>query len=196
MKKAFLYSFLIISGINSCISCASKKGFSGNGDLCGMIVDENNEPVQGFVITCSSTDETVVTNNNGIFVITNLRTGKYYISGEKIGYARISNEPFNFISRDIIFCCKVNSLDGAIESVEKQLKCQNYEAALKLLDGLCIEPKTQDEVTVCYFEALTNLLAGNKDAAQKNIEILLQNPLSKNTELTKKLEGKINEILY
>ena len=33
-------------------SCASTAKFKGEGDLCGIIVDEKNLPVSGYFISC------------------------------------------------------------------------------------------------------------------------------------------------
>ena len=61
-------------------SCASKPVFSGKGDLCGLVVDENSKPVKDFVIYCESKSagkklaevKPVLTNESGLFVFYDL----------------------------------------------------------------------------------------------------------------------------
>ena len=88
--KILIYSFLTFLFI----SCASKPGFNGEGDLCGLVIDENNRPVADFVVYSSNKDNpnqktSALTNSSGLFVFQNTKAGTYYISGEKKNYTRL-----------------------------------------------------------------------------------------------------------
>lgn len=176
-------------------SCASTPKFSGKGDLCGMIVDEKNVPVKDFVITCVSSKGNIgkaVTNEGGVFAVKDMPAGKYSISGEKVGYARITGEHFTFDSREKFFCCKVNSSRAAMDAAENQLKCGNYELAIKLLDEIYCEKDSVEEVSVWIFQAYAHIKAGNKKEAQKYISKLKKNKFSKDSSLVITLEEQIN----
>ena len=63
-------------------SCATKPAFNGCGDLCGLVVDENNYPVKDFIVYCEPSEkgwslenglpgkdiQPVLTNESGLFV--------------------------------------------------------------------------------------------------------------------------------
>ena len=88
--KGVLRVSLLIFFICMFLSCTSKPRFTGNADLCGLVVDEQNKPVKGFVIRAfcgMSGMKSAVTNENGIFVIENVPSGKIMISGEKTNYS-------------------------------------------------------------------------------------------------------------
>lgn len=188
---------ILVVGIFSAVSCASTPKFSGNGDLCGMIVDENNVPIKDFVVMCVKANGTIgraVTNEGGIFAIQDVSAGKYFISGEKVGYARITNEPYSFNSREKIFCCKVNSSRAAIEAAENQIKCGNLKNAIKLLNEIYYKKGSMDEVSVLVYLAFANIHDGNKKEAQKYIRELQKNPYAKESNLLKALEEQTDEM--
>lgn len=176
-------------------SCATQSGFSEKADLCGIIVDENNEPVPGYVLRCSSIKNTGVTNENGIFVIPNVVPGKYRISGEKNGYTFTTDIPFDFTTQGDLLCCKVHSMDGAIEAAERQFECKNYDAALELLNGICYETNTQEEAIVMYLKTVVNILLKNEENAKNCLAVIQENRYSKQLKLTEELEDVLNEKL-
>ena len=147
--------FFVVVGIGFFVGCASKPKFQGKSEMCGVVVDENNIPVADFVITCKKdgVSNVAVTNESGIFVFNDMRGGKYSICGEKPGYARLAEQTFEFISREKIICCKVNSIDGAFNAIDKQISCQKYENALELLDEICFEKDSAAEATVLFYMA-------------------------------------------
>ena len=53
MKKQF-FIFALTCFIFVMLSCKSMPRFKGEGDLCGLVVDENNEPVRDFLIYCKN----------------------------------------------------------------------------------------------------------------------------------------------
>lgn len=136
-------------------SCRTVPKFAGENELCGVIVDENNRPINEYVVRCGATPvtaKTAITNERGIFVFQNMTAGKYFIWGEKEGWAKIEAEPFLFNSRDKFFCCKVKSFDTALDNAETQIKCGNYKKALEILDGLSYRRKTPESKVVDYYE--------------------------------------------
>ena len=52
MKKSGVLLWLCLPAVLSVffISCKTMPRFKGEGDLCGLVVDENNEPVKDFLI--------------------------------------------------------------------------------------------------------------------------------------------------
>lgn len=136
-------------------SCKTVPKFSGANELCGVIVDENNMPVNEYVVKCGTdfvTAKVAITNERGIFVFNNMPAGKYYFWGEKEGWAKIVKQPFLFNSREKMFCCKVNSLNSALDNIETQIKCGNYQEALSLLDEICYRKKTPEEEVVTFYK--------------------------------------------
>ena len=139
-----LFLFLLDAMI---LSCATKPKFSGNADLCGLVVDENNRPVKGFVIRafCGiSGIKSALTNENGIFVIENVPSGKIVISGEKKNYLKLSDANYQFINRSDIFCCQVKSVKAVINLVDELLMRDENQLALDLLDNVSCEKKSME----------------------------------------------------
>lgn len=191
-RKSSVLCFACVIAL-SFLSCATNSGFTEKADLCGIIVDENNEPVAGYVMNCSGTKNVGVTNENGIFVISNVTSGKCFLSGHKNGYAKLKDIPFDFEAQGELFCCKVNSLDGAIEFVEKQIECKNYEVALELLDGICYENNSQEEAIVMYLKTFVSILSGDDENARLCLAVIQENRYSKQLKLTEELEVLLNE---
>ena len=95
-RNYFMAGFFIIALVSSCKSLPS---FKGEGDLCGLIVDENNSPVKDFVIYCKNEldTRTALTDENGMFVVHGVPSGVYKISGQKKNYVKLENAEFLFI---------------------------------------------------------------------------------------------------
>ena len=132
------------------LSCKTLPKFKGDADLCGLIVDENNAPVKDFVIYCKSNLETntALTDESGMFVIHGVSSDVYTISGKKKNYVMFEDEEFLFTDRSKIFCCQVESIDGAFKTVEEFLLRGEKKKAEELLDGLYYDKKTPQEAVV------------------------------------------------
>ena len=48
VKALSIFTFLLFCNLYI-TSCATNPKFSGTGDLCGLVVDENNKPIKDFV---------------------------------------------------------------------------------------------------------------------------------------------------
>lgn len=170
-------------------SCATKPKFSGNADLCGLVVDENNRPVKGFVIHafCGfSGMKSAVTNENGIFVIENVPSGKIIISGEKKNYSKLSDVNYQFISRGDIFCCQVKSVKAVIDLVDELILRDEIQTACKLLDSVSCEKKSAEWGLVQSYKFFladsknkkTEILSSLKESAfceyVKNLEVFIK----------------------
>ena len=145
------------------ISCKTLPKFKGQADLCGLIVDENNAPVKDFVIYCKTDLETntALTDESGMFVIHGVSSDVYKISGKKKNYAMLENEEFLFTDRSKIFCCQVESIEGAFKTVEQFLLRGEKKKAEKLLDSLWYDKKTPQEAVVLVYRFF--LADKNKD---------------------------------
>ena len=133
------------------ISCRTLPQFKGKGDLCGLVVDENNEPVKDFLIYCKNEFElttTALTNETGMFVIHDASSGLYKISGQKKDYVKLDSTPFLYTDRDRIFCCQVTSVDGAFANVEELMLRGEKKNAEELLDKLYCDKKTLQQAVI------------------------------------------------
>ena len=154
MKRSFMFSLI---GCMFCslllISCASTPGFSGKGDLCGLVIDENNVPVRDFVVNCrkengSSLQEIrpVITNESGLFVFYGLLAGEYFLSGEKPGCLRILETPYHFNDRTKIICLQTKSFRASVLRAEELLRLGQPEEAGEVLGGICCETGSPEEI--------------------------------------------------
>lgn len=148
--KLCLFVFLISAIF---ISCKTLPKFKGEADLCGLIVDENNAPVKDFVIYCKTDLETntALTDESGMFVIHGVSSDVYRISGKKKNYALLDGEEFHFTDRSKIFCCQVESIEGAFKTVEQFLIRGEKKKAEQLLDNLYYDKKTPQEGVILVY---------------------------------------------
>ena len=135
------------------LSCKTLPKFKGDADLCGLIVDENNTPVKDFVIYCKTDFETntALTDESGMFVIHGVSSDVYTISGMKKNYAKLENEQFLFTDRSKIFCCQVESIEGAFKTVEQYILRGERKKAEEVLDSLYYDKKTPQEAVVLVY---------------------------------------------
>lgn len=144
----FFISFLFLS-------CVSKPGFEGYGDLCGMIIDENNRPVKNFIVYYSkepAVHKSAVTNESGIFVFHRVPSGKTVISGEKKNYTKLEKTEYQFYRRSDIICFQIMSLKKAVNEVEALAGRGEIKAALELLEQISCEKKTDEWNLLCAYK--------------------------------------------
>lgn len=140
----FLASFLFLS-------CASKPKFSGQADLCGLVVDENNNPVTGVVIYCTKDgllNKSAITNDSGVFVIQNVSSGNLYLSGQKENYTRLEKTEYLFHKRTEIICFQITSFKGAIKKTEDLLLRNERQLAFDLLESIECEKFSEEEALI------------------------------------------------
>ena len=132
-------------------SCASKPKFTGTGDLCGLVIDENNQPVSDFVLYCkkdSGLSKSAITNESGLFVIQGVPAGIYKISGEKSNYSKITDFEYQFVKRSNILCLQIMSLKGAISEVDGLILRGEKEKAILLLNNISVKEKSSEEALI------------------------------------------------
>ena len=140
-------------------ACATKPGFDGRGDLCGLVIDENNAPVKDFIVEVSPAGAAtgklggtmipprpVLTNESGLFVFYGLPSGVYLLSGARTGYLRISENPYRFDDRTKIICLQTKSFRAAVLCAEELISLGQTEEAGEVLDGICCESGSPEEV--------------------------------------------------
>ncbi|SEQ29832.1 hypothetical protein SAMN04487977_103300 [Treponema bryantii] len=170
MKK-IIKCFMFLSFLMCVFGCVSKPGFKGNGDLCGLIIDENNKPVKDFIVYCHSGDASphnirpVLTNENGLFVFYDIPSGKYLLSGEKNNYLNISKISYSFNDRSKIICLQTKSFKAAIESADEMIRLGQTEEAYKLLCNISCESKSAEENLIKAYQFFT----ADKERKKKSI---------------------------
>lgn len=145
-------------------SCASKPSFEGKGDLCGLVIDENNAPVKDFIVWCKPADmktwgskpliSPVLTNESGLFVFYGLSSGQYYLSGSKTNYIRLEPVLYSFNDRTKIICFQTKGFKAAVLSAEELLGLGQKREALVLLRQLSCEPGTSEEAFFTEYIAM------------------------------------------
>lgn len=144
MKKAGLIILLCIFCM-FVTGCLSKPKFEGYGDLCGLVVDENNRPVSDFIVSCSVIKRPVVTNESGLFVFYSLPSGEYTLSGKKLNYLQLKDVHYKFNDRSKILVLQTKSFSAAILSAQEDLRLGQKESAKQLLDDIYYAPGSQED---------------------------------------------------
>lgn len=167
MKKIIMFVLPLFLGF-CFVSCASNPRFRGNGDFCGMVVDEKNQPVNEYLINCWKDGvifESALTNQSGIFVLQNIPSGKYSLSGQKENYSDIKNLKVDFCFRDKFLCCSVFTADGFFAHLQKLIKTEDFDMAVSELDLLrCKKGSYVSKLCLCY-EAWLYVLKKEQKAA-------------------------------
>lgn len=173
MKRKCLYFGLLLFVLNFLTSCGSTPKFSGKGDFCILVIDENNQPVNQVVLSCYKNGVemgTGISNENGLILIENFSGGKYEIKGLKSGYGIGEKMPVNFSSRNDVFCFQIRSGDSVLDEVEKYYENGGYEEGLECLNNLYFEKKDYVYALICYYKAYGLMKLGRKKEAVGEIK--------------------------
>lgn len=161
--------------------CASKPSGYGAGNLCGLMVDENNKPVKNAIVSCWKGPvciESVMTNENGVFTFYNLPSvglGSLKIIGKKNGYANFLKEHCSASDYRQILCCQMLSLDSVLDLVEEKYLCGNFEECIDLLEKVSAEKRSREENVLLYYKASVAHSWGNQKIFDTAIKRLKEN---------------------
>ncbi|NLC92759.1 MAG: carboxypeptidase regulatory-like domain-containing protein [Treponema sp.] len=191
MKK---YLWLLLLNIVF-ISCSSTKYFKEKVDLCGLVVDENNQPIPYFEMTCidsKGTIEYAITNENGIFVFQNKKSGSYVLNGKKNGWTKLTDKKINFIDYRQMTCCKVWSIEKTLETVKQMIFQKDYEAAFFSIDKIYVDEMSLVEITVLFHKVFLLMKMNEKEKSKFFYEKLLFSV--KNQEKDNYFRNEIDEL--
>lgn len=189
--KSALLAFLILDVFF--VSCVSNEKLNERCDLCGIVVDEKNMPIDEYVIYGKNgTYETsAITNSNGLFVLQNMPKGNCEIYGEKKGYCDLSEKYF-FYDMSKILCCQINSLHGAIDDVEKLIKQNEYKKANEIIDEVKFEHTTNEEIVVYSYKVYLDYKLREKEKMVIDLNYLKELDNQKISDFIEKMEELIN----
>lgn len=151
IKRRWIEVIAVLSSLIIMAGCSSVPRFSGKGDLCGIIVDENNNPVSDYLVTCKKSvglKKSVFTNESGIFVFPDMSSGVYFISGSKTNFLDLKETEYVFSDRSKLFCCQVMDLDKVLDVVIQNIKTHEYENGLQLLEAVSCKRNTYEELVI------------------------------------------------
>lgn len=163
--SALVIFLLVLSG------CSSVPKFKGKGDLCGVVVDENNKPIKDFTVYCNSSlmaKKGTLTSETGMFVFQDMPSDDYVISGEKKGYVRLENTKYKFYDRGKIFCSQVIGIEKALDNVEEKILLQEYKEAQEILKTIEYGWGSYEGKVVKYYQDfISKLIKEEKKNARK-----------------------------
>lgn len=136
------------------VSCSSTKQFERQINFTGMILDENNKPVPDFYVTVSINNVnhgTWITNDNGVFVCKDAKTGKVQVSGTKEGYAKLSSKT-DFLSPERITCFRVYTADAVLDSTEQSISLKDYKEATRKLNTISSRMMTPLRDVISFYK--------------------------------------------
>lgn len=147
------------------VSCKTVPTFNEKVELCGLVLDMQNKPVDQAVVICFQNNiekQRTITNNRGLFVFNDIPGGKYEITIEKNGWMRVEKTPVLFSNKNDVYCFQLNSGDFVLDEVEKLFEKAEYKNGLNVLEQLCYEPKSPVHAIFCFYSAYGNLKLGEK----------------------------------
>lgn len=173
MKRNFFGCFFLMMAVTGWLllaGCASTARFNGKGDFCGLIVDEENRPVENFFVQLWNNglpSGSAVTNGSGIFVVENVPAGSYRIYGKKRNYERLDDRNVDFFSRGKFFCFQTRSAECVFDAVDGLIGTERFSEAKDLLERLEIEKQSVCEtVWLCYMAYVCRLTGNGKGEKQ------------------------------
>lgn len=95
-RNYMVFSILLILFVTG---CASKPKIRGTADLCGFVIDENNLPVENYVISVKHGNgiwRTSITNKQGLFSFSDAPLGEYSFKGTKSCYVDLNEKKYVF----------------------------------------------------------------------------------------------------
>lgn len=201
MKCLFkIWNFLIFS----CLffsACVSKPKFSGRGDLCGLVVDENSAPVKDFTVYCKPASKSltqvmapvspVKTNESGLFVFYDLESGDYCLDGEKEGYLRIINTAYRFDDRSKIICLQTKSFNASILWARELLGLGQSTEAKKMLEEICCEPKSYEYLLLQMYQ----FFAEESDEKRKALLAEIKKHPASEEDFPKRYISQLEEVI-
>lgn len=148
--------FVLVSILTAIFTgCASKPKLAGKGELCGIVIDENNIPVKDYVISCkidSGLWKHAMTNDEGLFFFDEMPFGYYSFKGSKECYSNLYEDGLVFNSPGKVYCFQISSIDKALELAEEVILYQDYEQALLILGNIKCEKNKAAESVVSYYK--------------------------------------------
>ena len=135
MKNKFLILLFLCSIFLGCNSIPVKSEPS---EFSGFVIDENNKPLENVVIKILGSDFseiTTVTNQSGMFVFSEIKTGDLNVLAYKEGYTKY-DEKIEFYNRDKILCIQICSADLVLDNIEKAVLIKDFENARKQLNSI------------------------------------------------------------
>lgn len=157
--------------------CVSKRNCIKENDFCGMIVDENNRPVSDFVVSIKNElniTETAITNKSGLFMFPDIKSGFYFISGERENYVKLENKKYFFNGNPDLFCSQIISFEEAINKIESYIKVNNFQKADELLNKVVINENKCCRALFIIYKAYLNLKLENLVVYQDCLNLLKQ----------------------
>ena len=113
------------------VSCTSTK-FDGNAVLTGKVCDTEGRPVKNYHIS-AGIGISAITDMNGIFILRNMPSSSYILSGAGFGY--ISTElQVDFYDRKSIVCFQIERLEQLLPKIDELLSEEKISEAKKLLE--------------------------------------------------------------
>lgn len=82
--------FLAFSNLSCSGDVETNTTNLGNGDVSGIITDDNNSPLAGVTVTMTDTDISDMTDNSGCYYFKDVPIGKHILSFSKTDYQTVS----------------------------------------------------------------------------------------------------------
>lgn len=162
MKNKFLIFVFLCSSV---ISCSSIPVKSESAEFSGFVIDENNKPLENVVIKILSSDFseiTTATNQSGMFLFSEIKTGDLNVFACKEGYTKY-DEKVEFYNRDKILCIQICSADLVLDNIEKAVLIKDFENARKQLNSIyCNDSKNLKAVLNEYKKLIGEIKNENK----------------------------------
>lgn len=176
-------------------SCTSSGKIWKEGTLSGVIVDENNNPVSDCVVNCyvNGKRQTAITNESGIFVLPYVKTGIYFLQGEKYNYTKIEKQEYYFNDCSSFLCIQIKSLNEIIKNIDTFLRAKEFEKGVKLLHSVKVKKGSFSETVCICYEAYMNFMLGNMDVYTRCIDKLKKIKNDKCNLFINKMENFIYE---
>ena len=128
---------------------------------------------------------------SGIFVFYDLPSGRYSLSGEKKNYMKLSNTDYRFDDRSKIICLQVKTFRAAIENAEELIRLGEKYEAIKILDSICCERKSNEALIIQAHKFFT----ADSDKERKSAAAKFKKSVSHGPDFLTDFSQKLLEVM-
>jgi tetratricopeptide (TPR) repeat protein len=128
------------------------------GQVKGKVVDANNKPIEGAVVTIEGSDSggrkfTVKTNKNGEFIQIGLQPGQYKITATKDNMSQSFNQRISLDMVEVNFALKPGGAGGGDMSAEERKKAEAKMAGVKsaFAEGVALSQAGKNDEAIAKF---------------------------------------------
>lgn len=137
-------------------SCATGPRFDATADFCGVVVNQNSEPVSGYrvsIVTSHGKQYFTFTDKGGMFVFHEVPSGTVTLTGEGSGWGKFSAKK-QFTNRRDITYIQIYDNKTLFEQCANHVATENFSEAERVLEEITVGQSKYEQMLSHYLKAV------------------------------------------